>query len=79
MVNNSFGAEYGRALSSIVDIVTKSGGNDFHGSVYDYLQNSATDARSLLQPAPLPYALRQNQFRWHISEAQSARTKRSSS
>ena len=34
----------------------------FHGSVYDYLQNSATDARSLLQPAPLPHALRQNQF-----------------
>ncbi|MGA9259358.1 MAG: carboxypeptidase regulatory-like domain-containing protein, partial [Candidatus Sulfotelmatobacter sp.] len=62
VVNNSFGAEYGRALGGIVNIVTKSGGNDFHGSVYDYLQNSATDARSLLQPAPLPYALRQNQF-----------------
>ncbi len=62
VVNNSFGAEYGRALGGIVNIVTKSGGNDFHGSVYDYLQNSATDARSLLQPAPLPYALRQNQY-----------------
>ena len=62
VVNNSFGAEYGRALGGIVNIVTKSGTNDLHGSIYDYLQNSSTDARSLLQPAPLPHALRQNQY-----------------
>jgi Carboxypeptidase regulatory-like domain/TonB dependent receptor-like, beta-barrel len=62
VVNNSFGAEYGRALGGIVNVVTKSGTNTLHGSVYDYLQNSATDARSLLQPAPLPHQLRQNQF-----------------
>ena len=62
VVNSSFGADYGRAMGGIVNIVTKSGTNDLHGSVYDYLQNSATDARSLLQPAPLPYELRQNQF-----------------
>jgi len=62
VVNNSFGAEYGRALGGIVNIVTRSGANQFHGSIYDYLQNSATDARSFLQPAPLPHALRENQF-----------------
>ena len=62
VVNNSFGSEYGRALGGIVNIVTKSGTNDLHGSVYDYLQNSALDARSALQPAPLPHGLRQNQF-----------------
>src|SRR5579864_6550924 len=62
VVNSSFGSEYGRALGGIVNIVTKSGTNDFHGSVYDYLQNNAFDARSLLQPAPLPHELRQNQF-----------------
>jgi len=62
VVNSSFGAEYGRALGGIVNIVTKSGTNDFHGSVYDYLQNNATDARSLLQPAPDANVLRQNQF-----------------
>ncbi|MGD0957616.1 MAG: carboxypeptidase regulatory-like domain-containing protein [Candidatus Acidiferrales bacterium] len=62
VVNNSFGAESGRALGGIVNIVTKSGTNNLHGSVYDYLQNTAADARSLLQPAPLPHELQQNQF-----------------
>ena len=62
VVNNSFGAEYGRALGGIVNIVTKSGTNALHGSIYDFFQNNATDARSLLQPAPLPHELRQNQF-----------------
>jgi len=62
VVNNSFGAEYGRALGGIVNIVTKSGGNNFHGSVYDYFQNNALNSRSLLQPEPQPNALRQNQF-----------------
>jgi hypothetical protein len=62
VVNNSFGAEYGRAMGGIVNIVTKSGTNTLHGSLYEYFQNSATDARSLLQPAPLPHQFRQNQF-----------------
>src|SRR5215831_8515144 len=62
VVNNSFGAEYGRAAGGIVNIVSKSGTNDLHGSVYEYFQNNATDARFMLQPAPLPHQLRQNQF-----------------
>lgn len=61
VVNNSFGAEYGRALGGIVNIVTKSGTNEFHGSVYDYLQNNAVDAKSILT-LPGFDTLRQNQF-----------------
>lgn len=68
VVNNSFGTEYGRAIGGIVNVVTMSGTNDLHGSVYEYLQNSATNARSLLQPKSAPFALRQNQFgeRWEV-------------
>ncbi len=62
VVNNSFGAEYGRALGGIVNIVTKSGSNSFHGSLYDYFQNNKLNARSLLQPEPQANTLRQNQF-----------------
>jgi outer membrane receptor protein involved in Fe transport len=69
VVNNSFGAESGRALGGIVNIVTKSGTNDMHGSVYEYFQNSYLDSRNLLQkPEPdlqsvlLPHTLQQNQF-----------------
>ncbi len=69
VVNNSFGAEYGRAVGGIVNIVTKGGTNDLHGSLYEYFQNQALDSRSLLQkPEPglqsayLPDRLQQNIF-----------------
>jgi len=44
-----------------VNIVTKSGTNDLHGSVYDYLQNNATNAKSILTQKGFDI-LRQNQF-----------------
>ena len=62
VVNSSYGADYGRALGGIVNIVTKSGTNVFHGAVYNYFQNNVLDARSLLQASPQPDILRQNQF-----------------
>jgi outer membrane receptor protein involved in Fe transport len=61
VVNNSFGAEYGRALGGIVNIVTKSGTNDFHGSVYEYVENNSISAKSSLA-LPGFNTLRQNQF-----------------
>lgn len=61
VVNNSFGAEYGRSLGGIVNIVTKSGTNDIYGSIYDYLQNTATNAKSILT-LPGFNTLRQNRL-----------------
>ena len=39
-------AEYGRNSGAAVNVITKSGGNKFHGAVFEYLRNSALDARN---------------------------------
>lgn len=62
VVNNSFGADYGRTIGGIVNVVTKSGSNDLHGALYEYLENTVANARSILQPSPLPDIWRQNQY-----------------
>ncbi|MFI5106986.1 MAG: hypothetical protein ACHP79_18840, partial [Terriglobales bacterium] len=61
VVNNSFGSEYGRALGGIVNIVTKSGTNDVHASLYGYLENNKFNANSPLT-SPGFDVFRQGQF-----------------
>lgn len=60
VLNSTYAAEYGGALGGFVNIVTKSGTNDIHGSGYYFGMNNALDATPLLT-GPNP-ALRQNQF-----------------
>ena len=45
-LQSQFGAEYGRNSGSVVNIVTRSGSNQPHGSFYEYNRNSAFDARN---------------------------------
>src|SRR5438105_13044673 len=61
VINNTYGVEAGRAVGGIVNIITKSGTNDLHASVYEYFRNDAMDAKSELA-APGLNKLRQNQF-----------------
>ncbi len=60
----NFSAEYGFSGGSIVNMITRSGSNKFHGSVYDFLRDQITDANSWFNDyygAPLP-ALRRNNY-----------------
>ncbi|WP_263418318.1 TonB-dependent receptor [Terriglobus albidus] len=60
---NVFTAEVGRAAGAIVNVITKSGGNTFHGSVYEFLRNDVLNANPFKFGANIPKPkFRQNQF-----------------
>lgn len=59
--SSNYPAEYGTGTAGQISIVTKSGGNRFHGSLFEYLRNSAMDARNFFDKAE-PAPLRLNQF-----------------
>jgi hypothetical protein len=59
----NFPAEYGRNSGSVVNILTKSGTNKIHGSAFEFLRNSALDARNYFNRAPAPKSpFRNNNF-----------------
>src|SRR5689334_3582454 len=60
---SNFEAEYGRNSGAIVNIVTKSGTNNFHGSLFEFFRNNKLDARNFFNPDSDPQtAFRNNQF-----------------
>src|SRR5437868_3603031 len=62
-VLSNFEAEFGRNSGAIVNLVTKSGTNDFHGSLFEFIRNDKLDARNFFNPRPDPKtAFRNNQF-----------------
>src|SRR5947209_7240020 len=62
-ITNNAGAEYGRAGGAVLVTSTKSGTNNFHGSAFEYLRNSALDAKNFFDRADLPIPQYQlNQF-----------------
>jgi hypothetical protein len=66
LILSNYNAEYGRATGGVINIVTKSGGNDFHGDVFGYFRNKSFQARNpfsgevdpatgILEPVKQPY------------------------
>jgi hypothetical protein len=61
----NFSAEYGRNSGASINVVTRSGGNDFHGSIFEYVRNDRLDAREPF--APVRNRLRFNDFGYYLS------------
>lgn len=63
---NSPSAEFGRFNGGVINLTTKSGTNDFHGSVFEFFRNEALNARNLFAPATAANlkkpVFRRNQF-----------------
>src|SRR2546428_1640580 len=55
VLEHTYGAEYGKRAGGQVSIVTSSGTNDWHGSLFEYHRNSALDARDFFQPKKGPF------------------------
>src|SRR5215831_1880305 len=54
IINNSYAAEYGRASGGVVNIITRSGSNAFHGDAYGYLRNRNFQATNPFSTVPNP-------------------------
>lgn len=60
VVTSAYAAEFGRASGAVISFQTKAGGNDFHGSLYEFFRPNSTAARSYFAQAPA--ALKQHNF-----------------
>jgi len=63
IITNNFDAEYGNYSGGQINVATKSGTNSLHGSGFEFLRNTALDARNFFNPAPgVKGDFKQNQF-----------------
>jgi len=60
VLTNTFDAEYGRNSGAVVNVVTKSGTNEYHGNFYEFFRNQALNAKGFFDSQKLDYL--QNQF-----------------
>jgi hypothetical protein len=61
VLTSNYSAEYGRTSGGVVNAITRSGTNQFHGSAYEFMRNSALDARNFFDAEQIP-PFRRNEF-----------------
>ncbi|MBI4456676.1 MAG: TonB-dependent receptor [Acidobacteria bacterium] len=61
VLTNNYSAQLGRFAGGVVSLVTKSGTNEFHGSIFEFLRNDNLDARNFFDPK-VPPEFKRNQF-----------------
>ena len=61
VITSNYSAEYGKTAGGVVNAITKSGTNGFHGDAYEFLRNDAFDAKNFFDTGAIP-AFRRNQF-----------------
>ncbi|CAN5773263.1 hypothetical protein BH18ACI4_BH18ACI4_00370 [soil metagenome] len=61
ILTNNYSAEYGGAGGGIINLVSKSGTNSFHGTLFEFHRNSVFDARNFFDPGEIP-SFKRNQF-----------------
>ena len=67
IITNNFDAEYGNYSGGQINVVTKSGTNQFHGSGFEFLRNTVLDAKNYYSlPTDKTPVFQQNQFGGHI-------------
>ncbi|MBI4444301.1 MAG: TonB-dependent receptor [Acidobacteria bacterium] len=62
VLTSNFSAEFGRNAGGVINVVTKSGTNAFHGSVFEFLRNDNLDARNFFDRGDNPPEFKRNQF-----------------
>jgi hypothetical protein len=61
VLTSNYSAEYGKTSGGVVNAITRSGTGAFHGSAYEFLRNSALDARNFFDGTQIP-SFKRNQF-----------------
>ena len=62
MLKTNYNAEFGGKSGAVVNVITKSGSNSFHGSAYEFLRNDIFDARNFFAQPGVATPFRENQF-----------------
>jgi carboxypeptidase family protein len=62
IAKTNYNAEFGGKSGGVINVITKSGGNNFHGSVYEFLRNNIFDSQNLFAPPGVSPPFRENQF-----------------